>query len=156
AVPQSQDEAVVRLMNQYNMVTHPDESYYADQYLRFILPELERRFPDRRATILDLGCGQGRLSVPLGRWCAAGGGSVGGVDLTPAAVEFAQQHAREQNVGNATFAQGDAVAFAREAPSSSADAILFTEVSFFMPTYREAIEEFHRLLKRGGVAFIGF
>lgn len=153
---QSQDEPVVRLMNQYNMVTHPDESYYADQYLRFILPELERRFPDRRTSILDLGCGQGRLSLPLARWCADAGGTVSGLDLTPAAVTLAQQYAAEQNVRNVTFVQGDAARFAREAPDGFADAVLFTEVTFFMPTYREVLEELSRLLKPGGVAFIGF
>jgi 2-polyprenyl-3-methyl-5-hydroxy-6-metoxy-1,4-benzoquinol methylase len=154
--PQSHDEAVVRLMNEYNMVTHPDESYYADQYLRFILPELARRFPDHRTTILDLGCGQGRLSLPLARWCADGGGTVSGVDLTPAAVALASQYARVQNVGNVTFVQGDAVEFVRGAPDSSADAVLFTEVTFFMPSYRQVLEELSRLLKPGGVAFIGF
>jgi SAM-dependent methyltransferase len=143
-------------MTEYNMVTHPDESYYADQYLRFILPELQRRFPDRRAAILDLGCGQGRLSLPLARWCADGGGKVSGVDLTPAAVTLASQYAREQNLGNVTFVQGDAAEFVRDALDSSADAVLFTEVSFFMPSYREVLQELNRLLKPGGVAFIGF
>ncbi len=154
--PQSQNESVVRLMNEYNMVTHPDESYYADQYLRFILPELERRFPDRRATILDLGCGQGRLSLPLASWSASGGGTVTGLDLTSAAVTLARQYATEQNVHNVTFVQGDAVEFARDAVDSSADVVLFTEVTFFMPSYREVLKELNRLLKPGGVAFIGF
>jgi ubiquinone/menaquinone biosynthesis C-methylase UbiE len=154
--PESHAESVVRLMNQYNMVTHPDESYYADQYLRFIVPELERRFPERHTAILDLGCGQGRLSLPLARWCADGGGTVSGVDLTPAAVALARQYAAEQNLRNVTFVQGDAVKFVREAPDSSADAVLFTEVTFFMPSYRQVLEELSRLLKPGGVAFIGF
>jgi 2-polyprenyl-3-methyl-5-hydroxy-6-metoxy-1,4-benzoquinol methylase len=154
--PLSHDQAVVRLMNQYNMVTHPDEPYYADQYLRFILPELERRFPDRRTVIFDLGCGQGRHSLPLARWCAESGGSVTGVDLTPAAIELARQYASDQSLRNVTFIAGDALEFVRGAANHSADAVLFAEVAIIMPTYREVLRELGRVLRPGGIAFIGF
>jgi ubiquinone/menaquinone biosynthesis C-methylase UbiE len=149
-------QAVVSAMNEYDMVTQPDESYYARQYLHFILPELERRFPLRGTTILDLGCGQGRVTLPLARWSAEGGGTVTGVDLTPAAVAQAKQYAAAQSQRNVTFLHRDAVEFVREAPDSSADAIVFTEVTFFMPSYREVLKELRRLLKPGGVAFIAF
>jgi 2-polyprenyl-3-methyl-5-hydroxy-6-metoxy-1,4-benzoquinol methylase len=154
--PLAHDEAVVRLMNQYNMVTHPDEPYYADQYLRFILPELERRFPDRRTVIFDLGCGQGRLSLPLARWCTDGGGTVTGVDLTPAAVDLGRQYAQEQALRNVTFEAGDALEFARQAADESAHAVVFAEVSIIMPSYKEVLREIGRILKPGGVAFIAF
>src|SRR5712664_803301 len=152
----SHREAVVHIMNEYNMVTKPDEPYYAQQYLHFILPMLERRFPHRGVTILDLGCGQGRLSLPLAQWCARGGGTVTGVDLTSGAVVQAEQYASAQAVHNVTFVNRDAVEFVREAPDSSADAIVFTEVTFFMPAYREALKDFKRLLKPGGVSFVAF
>lgn len=154
--PLPHDEAVVRLMNQYNMVTHPDEPYYADQYLRFILPELERRFPDRRTVIFDLGCGQGRHTLPLARWCTDGGGKVTGVDLTPAAVELGRQYAEEQGLRNVTFVAGDALEFMRQAADESAHAIVFAEVSIIMPSYKEVLKEIGRVLKPGGVAFIAF
>jgi ubiquinone/menaquinone biosynthesis C-methylase UbiE len=150
------NQTVVGCMNQYNMVTEPDEPYYAQQYLRVILPELERRFPHRRTAILDLGCGQGRLSLPLASWSAESGGTVTGVDLTPAAVAQAQQYAAAQHLQNLTFVCRDAAKFAPEAPSASADAVVFTEVTFFMPAYREVLRELRRILKPGGVAFIAF
>src|SRR5258708_31796979 len=87
------NQAVVRIMDGYDMVKEPDEPYYGRQYLRFILPELERRYPERRTRILDLGCGQGRLALPLARWSSQGGGTVVGVDLTPAAVAKAERYA---------------------------------------------------------------
>ena len=150
------NQAVVRAMNHYNMVTEPDEPYYARQYLRFMVPELERRRPDRRVSILDLGCGQGRLALPLARWCSQAGGTVTGVDLTPAAVAQAEAYATAERLGNIKFIAKDAVDFAREAPDNSADAILFAEVTFFMPSYREVLKELPRLLKPGGVAFVAF
>ncbi len=150
------NQAVVRTMDSYNMVTKPDEPYYGRQYLRFILPELERRYPERRIRMLDLGCGQGRLALPLARWSSQRGGTVIGVDLTPAAVAQAEQYAAAEQLRNVNFVARDAIEFVREAPDNSADAILFTEVTFFMPSYREVLKEFSRLLKSGGVAFIAF
>ena len=150
------NDAVVRAMNKYDMVTQPDEPYYGRQYLHFVLPELERRFPERRIDLLDLGCGQGRLALPIARWSAQGGGTVTGVDLTPAAVAQAQQYAAAEQLRNVHFVARDATDFVREAPDNSADAILFTEVTFFMPSYREVLKELSRLLRPGGVAFIAF
>src|SRR5258707_3975876 len=150
------NEAVVRAMGSYDMVMEPDEPYYGRQYLRFILPELERRYPQRHIHLLDLGCGQGRLALPISRWSSQGGGTVVGVDLTPSAVGQAEQYAAAEQLHNVNFIARDAIEFVREAPDNSADAILFTEVTFFMPSYREVLKQLPRLLKSGGVAFIAF
>lgn len=152
----SHDQAVVHAMNNYDMLAEPDEGYYARQYLRFILPALESRFPDRAISIFDLGCGQGRLSLPLARWCAKNNGSVTGVDLAPAAVAQARRYAASEGARNVSFHQMDATEFVRRAPDDSAHAILFTEVTFFMPSYREVLKELRRVLKVGGLAFIAF
>jgi len=150
------NDSVRRTMNDYNMITEPDEPYYAKQYLHFIVPELERRFPSRAISVLDLGCGQGRLSLPLARWCSQGGGQVTGVDLTPSAVALAEQYAATEQLRNAAFVVRDAVDYVREASSQSADVVIFTEVTFFMPNYRDVLRELSRLLKPGGIAFIAF
>ncbi len=150
------NDAVVSTMNAYDMLAQPDESFYAQQYLHFIIPELERRFPNRDTTLLDLGCGQGRLTLPLARWCEENGGTVTGIDLTPSAVAKAQQYAGEQRLRNVVFVNQDAIEFVRAATDRSADAVVFTEVTFFMPSYREVLKELGRVLKPGGVAFIAF
>ncbi len=106
-LPTSHEAAVIQAMTEHNMVTQPDESYYAQQYLRWILPELTVRFADRRVHIVDLGCGHGRLSIPLAEWCAAGGGQVIGVDLTPAAVDQARRHAATRRLTNVVFRESD-------------------------------------------------
>jgi len=152
----SHEAAVIRTMTDYDMVESPDEPYYANQYLHWILPELSSRFPDRRAEILDLGCGQGRLSIPLAEWCATGGGRVTGVDLTPSAVEKARGRAAARGLSNVTFHQGDARGFARGLAEASANALLLLEVTFFLPTYRDLLREMARLVRPGGVLFVSF
>lgn len=56
------------------------------------------------ATLLDMGCGIGRISVPL----AKHGFNVVGVDLSPAFIKRADEYAEREGVsGNARFIVGD-------------------------------------------------
>jgi len=143
-------------MTGYDMVANPDEPYYARQYLHWILSELSSRFPSRRVEILDLGCGQGRLSVPLAQWCAPGCGKVTGVDLTPSAVEKARGHAAAQGLTNIAFHANDVLAFSQGLVERSVDAVLLIEVTFFLPKYREVLGEMAGALRSGGVLFAAF
>ena len=52
----------------YNMVSSPDEPYYAEQYWNIILPYLIN-IPNN-AKIVDLGCSQGRLTKKMGETSA--------------------------------------------------------------------------------------
>lgn len=149
-------QAVIRTMTEYDMVEERDEGYYARQYLHWILPELASRYPDRRLGILDLGCGQGRLSLPLAQWCAAGGGTLEAVDITPSAVEKARASASSLGLSNVTFREADLLDFMREKADASVDAILLIEVTFFLPMYQEVLFEMARALKHGGVMFVAF
>lgn len=148
--------SIIRDMTRYNMVTHPDESYYAGQYSGWIVEELTNRYPERQAKIIDLGCGQGRLSVPLAEWCSSAGGTVTGVDITPAAVEYARRYAARRGLGNVTFQQGDVLEFARSLTDISADAILLVEVTFILRNCAEMLRETARVLRPGGVLFVAF
>lgn len=60
-----------------------------------------------RGEVLDAGCGHAELALSL----AADGYSVVGIDLSPTAIAAATQAARERNLPNATFVQGDITAF---------------------------------------------
>lgn len=55
---------------------------------------------------IDVACGPGVIS----RAMASRVGSVSGVDLTPTMVEEAERRAREEGIGNVSFAVGDATA----------------------------------------------
>lgn len=152
----SHEEIVISAMTKYDMVSRPDEPYYARQYLHWILSELSTSYPDRRVKILDLGCGQGRLSLPLAEWCATEGGEVTGVDFTPTAVEKARNYAMARGLSNVSFQHGDVLTVAQEMADASVDAVLLIEVTFVLPSYREVLHEIHRILRPGGLLFISF
>jgi SAM-dependent methyltransferase len=135
------------------MVRHPDEAYYARQYLHWILPELENRFPSKRVDILDIGCGQGRLSIPSAQWTS---GRVVGVDLTPAAVAAAEKYVQAQGLTNIRVYHSDLLPFVRGLGDSSVDIVLFIEVSFFLPSLTEVLQEVARVLKPTGLLFASF
>lgn len=141
-------------MSEHDMVAHPDEAYYLDQYWHWLEPELERRFPDRAGRVVDIGCGQGRLAFALARWFRRG--RVIGVDLTGAAIARARRYAAERNISNVEFHEGDALRFVAALPPASFDVALMIEVSFFMPAYREAISAAAGVLKPGGLFFGSF
>lgn len=146
--------AIERGMLPHDMATLPDECYYLDQYWHWVLPEIGQRFPDRRANVLDVGCGQGRLALPLAAWLTQG--RVIGVDLIPGVIERAVHHAEERGLTNIQFFCADALEFIRSLPDASVDMALMTEVTFFMPKYREVIRDIARVLKPGSLFFASF
>jgi 2-polyprenyl-3-methyl-5-hydroxy-6-metoxy-1,4-benzoquinol methylase len=149
----AQTVAIRQAMARHDMVANADEAYYAEQYWRFLLPELERRFPDRKARVLDLGCGQGRLSLPVAKWVS---GSVIGVDITPEAIEAARGYAGARGLRNLTFITEDAVDYLCRTERGSFDLIIATEITFFMPRYRQMLSAVAHALAPGGFLFISF
>lgn len=145
---------IERGMLPHDMAALPDEGYYLDQYWHWVLPEIEQRFPDRRANVLDVGCGQGRIALPLAAWFTQG--RVIGVDLIPGVIERAAHHAEERGLTNVEFVCADALEFLRSIPDSSVDMALMTEVTFFMPKYREVIRDIARVLKPESLFFASF
>lgn len=146
--------AVIEAATNHDMVMHPDEAYYAQQYLHWIGNELSARFADRSLQILDLGCGHRRISLPLAQRSASDTAQVIGVDITPAALSAARRYARDRNLSNVVFHESDVLDFVRSKPADSADAIVFLEVSFILPTLREVMREIGRILRPGGVLFV--
>ena len=138
----------------HDMVTSPDEPYYAGQYLHWIISKLDERFPERGISILDLGCGQGRLTIPLAAWNR--NGRVIGVDFTKEAIETAQRYSEEKRTSNIEYIIDDATHFLEKTPSESYDCVVFTEVVLMLPQYDKALQHVHRIMKADGLAFISF
>lgn len=148
--------AVIRDMSSYDMVSHPDEAYYAEQYLHWIFNDLANGFSEHQVRILDLGCGQGRLTLPLAQWCSAAGGRITGVDLTPTAIERAQENLTARGLNNVVFRVSDLLPFLKSQPNESVDVILLIEVTFFLPSCDEVLREIARVLRPGGLLFASF
>jgi ubiquinone/menaquinone biosynthesis C-methylase UbiE len=109
-------------------------------------------FPPKSATVLDLGCGQGRLSIPVSAFSK----KVVGVDFTPEVIEKAKYYSTKYNCSNTTFILSDIHNYVKEYAESCFDVVLLTEVTFFLPSYKQVLSEICRILKTNGVAFISF
>lgn len=70
----------------------PSEQFYARIYLNHLLKAVNSERLDRRLRILDLGCGQGRFSIPLAKL----GHDVVGVDKNEVALSRARKYAAQQ------------------------------------------------------------
>lgn len=150
---QAHNQSVIRSTQKYNMYAAPDEGYYAEQYWRRITSFLQEDAISPEGSFLDLGCGQGRISIPLAKWCA-GKGKVVGVDLSSSAIEQAKQYAKEANVNNIDFMAADLFDYLRTVPDHSFDGVFLLEVVFFLPNYQQALAEIVRILKPGAL-FVG-
>lgn len=150
----AQTLAIQRGMSAEDMESDPDEQYYAQQYWKWLEPELARIAPHRDARTLDIGCGHGRFSLPLARRFDRG--RVTGVDLTPAAIEAARVKAASLGLPNLDLHAGDALSFVSALPAGSFDIALMIEVSFFMRHVTEVVAAAYRALRPGGVFFASF
>jgi SAM-dependent methyltransferase len=104
------------------------------------------RLPEA-ATVADLGCGTGTLTVLLGQ----AGHRVSGVDVAPRMIEAAEAKAAAAGVP-ADFVVGDA-ASPPWAPESF-DVVLSRHVLWAMPDRDEALGRWVRLLRPGGLLLL--
>jgi ubiquinone/menaquinone biosynthesis C-methylase UbiE len=140
--------------SKHDMFAHGDEPYYADQYIHWIAAEAQDRLSKPGANILDVGCGQGRLSLRLAK--LAPQSRVGGVDLSASAIEQARRYAEDQNLSNVDFTAGDALDFVRTQENAHCDVAVVTELCFYFPRYRELLFDLHRVVKPGGLLAVSF
>jgi 2-polyprenyl-3-methyl-5-hydroxy-6-metoxy-1,4-benzoquinol methylase len=144
---------LVNASTSYNMLTAESEDYYADQYLvnmsKFLPSSSEGSM-----TIVDLGCGQGRLSLPLAKRFRAG--TVTGFDLSQNAISDARNAADKMNLTNAVFnCLQISDALTTLAPSS-VDILIMTEVSFYFPEWVELLPTITSAIRPGGLFVASF
>ena len=90
--------------------------------------------------LLDVGTGTGRISIPL---------LERGVDLIGCDLSSKMLRRLQEKLPSARIAQADATRL--PFPSSHFDAVLTVHVLHLIPHWREALREFRRVLKPGGV-----
>lgn len=104
---------------------------------------IEKLLP-RDLTLADIGCGTGTLTVELARFA----GKVIGVDLSREMLRRARAVAKERELRNVEFRQGDALKLPLE--SHSVDAAFCVMVLHFLPDPRRAIAGLCRVTRPGG------
>jgi ubiquinone/menaquinone biosynthesis C-methylase UbiE len=95
-------------------------------------------------SVLDVGCGTGRLAFALAERCRIK--QLRGVDFSPAYIEHATRHNHDPRIA---FEVGDACALAY--PDHSFDRVLSLLVLHFVPKADQAIAEMRRVARPGAV-----
>ncbi len=111
----------------------------AEVYADFLLPYL-----DSHTHLLDLGCGDGALSIGLASSCA----HVTAVDLDADELGLGASYATAQGLDRITFEQGDATKL--DHPDASFDAVLAHSVLESGADPAALLAEAHRVLVPGG------
>ena len=100
---------------------------------------------------LDIGCGPGYLTIEIAKRSNL---KMIGIDIDPEAVRIARNNVKRENITDRiTIEQGD-VHQLRYA-DGSADLIVSRGSFLFWENTAQAFDEIYRMLKPGGVAFIG-
>lgn len=102
--------------------------------------------------VLDIGCGTGALALRAARR----GARVRGIDVNPAMLEIAAQHARDEGLeSRVEWAEIGVAELRREAPGSYdvvSSGLCFSELS--QDELRYALAEARRLLRPGGLLLV--
>lgn len=120
------------------------KSYFDD---RITSLAIEKLLP-RDLVLADVGCGTGSLTFELARFAR----KVVGVDLSPKMLRRARAVAKERDLGNVEFRQGDAVKL--PLASRSVDAAFCVMVLHFLPDPQRAIAELCRIVRPGGAVIL--
>jgi SAM-dependent methyltransferase len=144
-----QEYAVRRTASRYDMSREPSEDYYAGIYLQVIREDLRARFGDGRVAVLDFGCGQGRLSIPLARE----GHRVTGVDISMEAIGQAEENARRAGVSVSWYA-GGLSSLPEEVPRGGFDVVLCTEVLYMARDPVPLLRDLLAFMRPGGVLLL--
>lgn len=137
----------------YYHILYKNRSY--TEAALFLDSLMEYLSPNEKATILDMGCGNGRHSIHLAKK-GFPEMRVLGVDLSANNIKTAKAQAVKLNLTNATFQQGDM----RKKVGQQFDYVfnLFTSFGYFEndADNLKVIQAFYTSLKKGGTTVIDF
>ena len=142
---------VKRSARSHDMLKNADEQYYARQYWTVIEKHLDGLACKPSGSYLDLGCGQGRLTIPLAQWTGTAGGKVIGIDLAETAVNQARKYTSQAGLNNIEFHVSDAGAYMESLEDNGLDGIFILEMLYFHPKFMDILKKSMRALKPGGI-----
>lgn len=120
------------------------KSYFDDRVTSLAI---EKLLP-RNLVLADIGCGTGSLSFELARFAK----KVIGIDLSQEMLRRARNLAKERQLLNVEFRQGDALKLRLK--SQSVDATFCVMVLHFLPDPQTAVAELCRITRAGGTVVL--
>ena len=118
---------------------------------RYLAQQIAQDYADGRRRCLDLGCGEGQMTVEIARITNL---EVTGLDIEPEVLQFAARYAEECGLTDRVHwvcADVHALPF----PDESFDLVVSRGSMPFWRDQAKAMREVLRVLRPGGVAFIG-
>lgn len=122
---------------------------WTSQVLEKALEDLERLIPEKQnsyETVVDVGCGYGRSLAKLNNRFSPN--RLIGMDIDPEMIEHASKEVDKEGV-SAEFIQGSSSQL--KLPDSSVDLLFCHQTFHHLIEQEEAISEFFRVLKPGGI-----
>lgn len=117
-----------------------------DYASHMMIVELSR--PDPEASVLDVACGLGFLTMAFGRRCK----EVIGLDATDAMLSMARSEAEKRGMGDVHFEKG--IATELPFPSASFDIVSCRAAFHHFPDPELVLAEMSRVVKTGGIILI--
>jgi 2-polyprenyl-3-methyl-5-hydroxy-6-metoxy-1,4-benzoquinol methylase len=139
----------LRSAKNYNMVEKENEKFFVQIYMHHIRERIRKIFGEDRISILDAGCGQGRISVPL----AMEGYDVTGVDVSSQAIEYASKYSEDKGV-TVRLSICDIERGLEALIGNTFHCVISMEVLYMVKDYQKAISDMVRLLKCPGILII--
>ena len=134
------------LSTNYNMHQEPNERHYLDEYFYHIEKSLPTNDEFQTLSILDLGCGQGRFIERFLKLYPSA--NITGIDISEDAIRYANElFVKNRNV---EFIVGNYSSYLDSFPNYSFDILVFTEVSFFFPEWKNDFKKVLSKLKPNG------
>ena len=119
---------------------------------RYLAKQIAQDYADGRANCLDIGCGEGQITVGLAQISDL---EVTGLDVEPEVLELAQRYAQECEIDDSRIHWVCADAHSLPYPDNSFDLIVSRGSMPFWRDHVQAVREILRVLRPGGLAFIG-
>lgn len=118
----------------------------------YLAQQIAQDYADGRANCLDIGCGEGQMAVELARITDL---EVTGLDIEPEALELGRRYAQECSMDGSRLHWVCADVHALPYPDNSFDLIVSRGSMPFWRDHVQAAKEILRVLRPGGIAFIG-
>jgi SAM-dependent methyltransferase len=134
-----------------------DEQYRGSDHkfmpvYRYLAKQIAQDYAAGRKDCLDLGCGEGQITVELARIT---GLEVTGLDIEPEVLELARRYAQECGTDDSRLHWACADVHSLPYPDDSFDLIVSRGSVPFWRDHLQATKEILRVLRPGGIAFVG-